>query len=324
MNGIRTLSINNPHGSLTISGNSPDGQLHLTVDRHVYSLGRTDVQERLDTLVPNVQSNAGILSVTLPDQLDSRSDLTLQTPAQTALNVSRCDGTVDVTGVAGPTSITSSHGDVSLKQIAGAQVQTGDKDSSVTVWHSLSPVSIIGEAGDIDIRDVSTGVSLKGKFYGTTHLEQIGHSLSFETRRTTLRVGELPGSLEITSGRVLSGSGLNGPTVLDTRDRYITLHAVSGSTRITNQHGKVELSVVGSSQPVTVHDREGSIDLLLPRVNGYHLQASTRDGQIQIEPSMPIQRTGDSSTLTATVEVVGSLSFCRLQMGTSPSGAPTP
>ena len=75
------LAIRNPHGDVTVTGSSQDGQVHVSVHKQVYAWKDSDADQKARELEP-VFSNDGAQTVLTVAGVDGGSaDLTLEIPA---------------------------------------------------------------------------------------------------------------------------------------------------------------------------------------------------------------------------------------------------
>ena len=300
--------LENPHGNVTVSGTSDDGQLHVTLNNQVFTRSDSDATSKERQIAARVDRNGNQLRLTVPSIEGGRADMTISLPATTSFTGTANHGDIQVHSLRGPVTVTANHGDIDLSGITGtvaAHVNNGDSSFSA---HSITgDVSVEGRSLDLTISDVTGSVSLNGDFFGTTHLERTSGTIRFHTSRTDLQVARLDGDLEISQNADLSATQLVGPIVLNTRNRNITLERVSGPVSITNRNGSVTLAMAQPISPVMIENRNGDVELTLPTDAHFSVQAETSNADLENDFGLSLSQEGDHPRLTGTVGAGGPL-----------------
>ncbi len=297
-----SISIDNPHGDVTVNGGSQDGQVHIAVHKEVYTSSDTEADRKAQQLSPQITNGTGQMTVIIPSSEGASADLTITLPDATATTITANHGDIRVTGVKAPVNVTANHGDIELSTIAGdATARINHSDSSFSAHNITGEVSLKGHVQDLNLAAIGGQVSLEGDFYGTTHLEQVQGSLRFHTSRTDLQLARLDGEAEISSDASLSVDRAAGPTLLTTRNRNITLDHMAGDVTVTNSNGSVDVTSAPPLGDVRIENRHGSVNLTLPDHLGFTVNAGTSDGSLQNEFGLPVNASGHESSLTGTV-----------------------
>jgi DUF4097 and DUF4098 domain-containing protein YvlB len=297
-----SLSIDDPHGDITLSGTSSDGQIHIVANKQVYAGSDSDADEKAQGLSPDLEFADGRLSLTVPSRSGATVDLTITVPdfAQATINSGR--GDIHVSELKAAVSIAADHGDVDVNGVQGAvMVHTSHRDSSFSAQAITGDVSLKGNADDLNLTGITGSVLLDGDFYGDTHLEHITGTTSFRTSRTSFSTARLDGTMDISPEAELTGDQIVGPTVLTTRSRNITLQHTTGDLNVTDSNGTVDLSTAAPLGDVTIHNRNGSVTLTMPQGSGFTVQAETTGGEISNDfggSSLPGNR---ANSLMATI-----------------------
>ena len=162
LTGATTLEIVNPHGDVTIAGKSGDDQVHIVVNKQVYSFGGHGADEREEELSPQVNRFGDTLSVVVPQMEGASADLSITVPEGTQTTVTANHGTVDVSDVKAPVTVTSSHGDVELDRIGGTVVvHLNDSGGSFSAHTLGGDLMLKGHADDLNVTNVAGQVSLE-------------------------------------------------------------------------------------------------------------------------------------------------------------------
>ena len=297
-----SLSIDNPHGDVTLNGTSTDGQIHIVAYKQVYSQSDSDADQKAEELSPSIQTSEGRMNVTVPTRTGSTVDLTITVPAATAATIDGGHGEIHVTGLKAALSLTANHGDVELNDVQGAvDARVNNRDSSFSAHTITGGVSLKGKADDLNLTSITGAVTLEGDFYGDTHLERITGHTNFRTSRTSLSFARLDGTVDISPEAELTGEQILGPTVLATRSRNITLTRMGGDVNVSDSNGSVEVGSAGPLGDVTVNNRSGSVTLTVPDNAGFAVQAETTGGEIASDFGFSPQQENNRSRLTAKV-----------------------
>ena len=296
------LSVENPHGDLTIAGTSDDGQVHLQLHREIYSRSDEQASSKAQGLVPAIRRTGSGLSISLPAVDGARVDLSLIVPAGSAETLTADHGDIRVSFVKAPLTILANHGDVSLTSITGpTTTHINNGESSFAAHNVTGALTLAGKGHDITLSDINGPVTLGGDFFGDTHLERINGTVAFRTTRTDLQIGRVIGDVDISSNEDLSASEIVGPTTLNTRNRNVTLDRVSGDLSVINRNGSVDVVSAPPLGNVIVENRNGSVNVTLPSGAGFVAEADTTDGDLNNEFSFPIQGEDTRKSFKGTV-----------------------
>ncbi len=296
------LSVDNPHGNITLIGASDDGQIHVVVNKQIYTDSDADASQEEQQLDPQVSLSGGILQVTVPRLVGATADLTITLPTSAAASLNAQHGSVDVSALHAPVTIIADHGDITCKDITGAiNVQISHNESSVTASDITGDVTVRGHAQDLNLTGVQGQVSLEGEFFGNTHLERLHGPVAFRTHRTQLTLGQLPGQVDISPESELTGSQIVGPLSIHTSSRNVSFDRVAGDVSITNSRGSVNVTSSAPLGNIDIQDRDGAVTLTLPEHAGLTLDAATHGGRIDTDLGLDSTSQNGSQTLQGTV-----------------------
>ena len=302
-----SVSIDNPHGDVTVSGTSDDGQMHITAHRQVFSRSDEDAESKARQIAPKVDVAGANVMVSVPALEGARADLNILVPPMANLAITANHGDVRVQSMKSAVSLTANHGDVEVSAITGAVMAHTNSSSGSISAHSLAAgLTVEGRGHDLTMSEIGGPVSIHGDFFGTIHLERIRGGVGFHTSRTDLQLASLPGDLDINADADLSVNRAAGPVNLNTRNRNITLDGISGDLSVTNRNGSVDLTAAPPLGNVTVQNRHGSVTLTLPNKSDFALSAETTDGDVSNDFALTPQGTDSRKTLTGTVGKGGS------------------
>ena len=305
MPAASTLVIHNPHGDVTVTGSSNDGQVHVGIHTQTYAWKDTDAEAKAKELQPVFTSDGGVLTLNVNAVEGGQADLTVEMPRTAPLTIQANRGDVTVSEMSAPVTLTANHGDVDVNGVdGGATVHVNDSDASITLHSIQGPVSVQGHSGDIEISEITGDVALQGDFYGSTHLEHVNGAVHFESSRTHFSVARLDEDLTIDRGSLV-GNELLGPLVLKTTDKNITIDRVQGSVDLTNTNGSVEVTAAAPLDAIAIQNHRGSVDLGLSGSGGFVLSAQTRNGDMENDFGLETERNDETRTLSGRVAAGG-------------------
>ncbi len=296
------LSVDNPHGNITLIGSSDDGQIHLVVNKQIYTDFDSDASHEEQQLDPQTSLSGGTLQVTIPRLVGATADLTITLPTSAAASLNAQHGSVDVSALHAPVNITADHGDITCKDITGAvNVQISHNDSSFTASDITGDVTVRGHGQDLNLTGVHGQVSLEGEFFGNTHLERLHGPVAFRTHRTQLTLGQLLGQVDISPESELTGSQVVGPLLIHTSSRNVSFDRVAGDVSITNSRGSVNVTSSAPLGSIDVQNRDGAVTLTIPEHAGLTLDAATHGGRIDTDLGLDSTSQNGSQTLQGSV-----------------------
>ena len=303
-----SLTINNAHGNITISGTADDNTLHATADNQIFSRSDSDAAAKARQIGLRIEHTGNQIVVTVPDVEGGRADVNIKLPGGIPVTGTVNHGDIQVHSLRAPVQVTANHGDIELSSITGPVAAHINNAGASLSAHSISgPFAVEGKSLDLTLSDMQGPVSLQGDFFGTTHLERISAPVTFHTSRTDLQFKRLDGELEISPSADLSASQLLGPIVLNTRNRNINLERVSGPLSITNRNGSITISVAEPLAPVTIENRNGDVEVTLPTSAQCNVQAETTNADLENDFGLSLTREGDRPELIGTIGKGGPL-----------------
>ncbi len=296
------FSVDNPRGDVMISGTSDDNRIHITVHKEIYSRSDSDAEKKALQFSPNLSTGSNTVTLNMPTLAGGRADLTITVPPAAAIEVSANHGDVHVNSIKAPVTVTANHGDVELSAITGIVSTHINNGGAAFSAHSITgPVTVEGRGQDITLSDLSGPVIINGDFFGDCHLEHIRSSIKFHSSRTDMQLSRLDGQIEISPNADLSANEVVGPFTLSTGNRNISLDRVSGDISVTNRNGSVNVTSAPPLGNVTIENRHGSVSLTVPEHSSFAVSASTTNGDLDNDFSLPTEGTETHKTFDGTV-----------------------
>jgi DUF4097 and DUF4098 domain-containing protein YvlB len=305
--GATSLRVNDDHGAVRVSA-SNDNKITVVVRKRIGAESQSDADKYNAETKPTIVATGGMLTLEARTQAAGdhavQTDLDVSIPRKMALQIISRRGDVSVTGRDGEVDINNQHGDVSVQDVNGSVKLTLEK-SSAKVEQITGDVHIDGRLNEVAVTDIKGAVQLDGEFQESVKLARITKTVAFKSSRTDMEFSRIDGDLDLDSDD-LRADQVTGPVHLTTRDKQIRLEEVSGDLRLQNENGGVEVGM-RSLGNVQIDSRNGDIHLSVPEKAGFHLDARTRDGEIQSDfPELKIDNGDRQATASGSVGNGGS------------------
>jgi DUF4097 and DUF4098 domain-containing protein YvlB len=276
-----SLRVNDDHGAVRVSV-ADDNKITVAVRKRVGAENQGDADKYNSETKPTITTVGGQLTLDAKTQGAGnhpvQTDLDIAIPRKMELHITSRRGDVSVTGRDGDVEINSQHGDVSVEEVTG-NLKLNLEKSSAKIEQITGDVHINGRLNEVAVTDVKGAAQLEGEFGESVKLSRITKNVNFKSSRTDLEFSRIDGDLELDSDD-LHADQITGPVRLTTRSKQIRLEDVSGDVRLQNENGGVDVTM-RSLGNVQIDNRSGDIALSLPEKAGFHLDAHTRDGQIE-------------------------------------------
>jgi len=230
--------------------------------------------------VENINGNVDIRTLYSPVEVSEVEGI---------VKISNTDSRVTVSGVSQPVTIVA----------RGTRVTARDLQASLTISTSNQRVQVSGVASDVSITSRYGNGTLEG-IKGNVDLEsnsdrftlrEIGGHLVVNGTATGLRVTDIEGHVEITTSR-----------------KDVTVTNFSSGCNISNEHAVVTLSTRSlGTNDITVKNRNGDIELILPEDAAFQIEATARKGRVNsnISGLEPASVSGDTAVLKGTLKTGG-------------------
>jgi len=276
-----SLRVNDDHGAVRVSV-ADDNKITVAVRKRVGAENQGDADKYNSETKPTITTVGGQLTLDAKTQGAGnhpvQTDLDIAIPRKMELHITSRRGDVSVTGRDADVEINSQHGDVSVEEVTG-NLKLNLEKSSAKIEQITGDVHINGRLNEVAVTDVKGAAQLEGEFGESVKLSRITKNVNFKSSRTDLEFSRIDGDLELDSDD-LHADQITGPVRLTTRSKQIRLEDVSGDVRRQNVSGGVDVTM-RSLGNVQIDNRSGDIALSLPEKAGFHLDAHTRDGQIE-------------------------------------------
>ena len=277
---------------------SGDDQVHVAAHLVVYAANERDVRRGLDALSPQLVVNGKNVTLRAADRSNGRADLTIEIPNGAVPTVTAGHGDVTLEGLAGLANVNADRGDVKVDNIAGGvHVRMGKGDFSA---HAVAGnLALQGKLDDVSISDVQGRVALDGDFFGDTDL---AHMLPpcISIPAGPMSSGSLPGDLSIDSGD-LQLNNATGPAKISTSAKDVECTGITSDLSVEDGDGDISVAAFAPVGELQIHNRNGAINLTVPRGAGFQLQATARNGNIDSKLDLPVTNAGEGQSVSGQV-----------------------
>ncbi len=310
-----TLIIQNPHGNVTIASGSGtgDGQMHLALDKFVYSSSDSDAKRKLQALEPLITSNGGVITVHMPTSDRQTADMNITVPATTALQVRAGHGDVTIHDRQAAVDVTAEHGDIRLTGIA-ATVHAVMHDGDFSASNIKGDLNLSGRMDDVTLSQVTGATALDGDFFGDVRLEKLQGRVHLHSSRTDIQTAQLAGTVSLDSDN-LTVENATGPVVVATEAKDIAVRRITGEVRVHNANGDVVVSTLNPVGAMNIENRNGSVQLTLPADAKFSVQATAVDGEVHSDFPLTTSNVNDHSTASGAVGGGGPLVHITAEKG---------
>jgi DUF4097 and DUF4098 domain-containing protein YvlB len=231
-------------------------------------------------MAPKSETNGSATRISVHGLDGAHADLTVTLPANSGITVNVDRGDIHVSSIKDAVNATTNHGSVELDAITGpAAVDINSGGGSLTAHSLNNGLNFRGRAGDVTLSEITGAVNLNGDIFGTTHIEHVNGSVHFHTSRSDLQFARVDGEVGL-SGSSITAEQAQGPAVVSTTNRNITLERIAGDISVTNRNGTVDVTAAPALGNVTIENRNGSVNATLPEHASFAVQAVTTNGKI--------------------------------------------
>jgi len=299
--GGSEIKILSAQGDITVTP-SEDNQVHAVVRKSVRSDSQETANRLNDSTHPKFtqQGSVWLLDLTSGDFEKARFDLDLQLPKQLALSMSTRRGNLSVSQREGNVDLSTDRGNISAESVTGA-ASLHLRHGSVNVKTVTGNVQVDGEVEDGSVSDVTGTLEFNAGYNGNVQLSHIGQHLHLKSVRTDLQLAKLDGEISMGHGDIRA-TALSGPVKLNTRSNEVHFEDVSGQVEVENRNGIVSIRPKTPLGNIDINNVRGGIELELPPVAGFRLDAESKDGTIDVNDfSISVDNQRRDATARATV-----------------------
>ena len=269
-------------GDISVSA-SDDNQAHAVVHKTVRTNSQENANRLNDATHPQFTQQGGIwlLDLTGGDFDRVQFNLDLQLPRQTAVALATNRGNLNVSQRDGNADLSTRWGNASVEQLQG-NASFHLRGGSVTAKNVTGNVQIEGVLHDGSISDVTGTLDFDVRYFtGDVQLSHLGQRFHLKSLTIDLQSAKLDGELNMRRGDLRANS-LSGPVKLNTHSNEVHLEDVSGQVEVENRNGIVKLRAKAPLGNIDINNVNSGIELDLPQNASFHLDAESRDGNIDV------------------------------------------
>jgi len=210
-------------------------------------------------------------------------DLEIHIPRQAAIEAKVQRGNLTLGGFAGNVTVDGQRSEVEVRDIQ-KDVDIRLDRGSIRISKVKGNVRLTGSGSELEIGDVGGEAALTAvEFTGPIRLTNIAKGGRFQSQRSDLSFGPLPGRLELDSGdlQIVDSAG---SVDITTREKDIRLENIAGRVRIQNRRGNIELRYkTPPKDELDVVNESGNIEVTLPSAATFEISASSDKGEVESE-----------------------------------------
>lgn len=293
-----SVVIQNGHGDVILTAGSDD-QMHLTVDKTVYSGSDREAERELNELEPLITSAGNVVTVHMPSNDSRTANLTIALPAAAATQVKVDHGDVTISGRKAAVSVNSNRGDVELTGVTGA-TQVAMHQGDFTGRDLQGNFTISGRMDDVSLSQVTGSSTLTGDFFGDVNLDHLQGTVHLHSSRTEILAARLNGTLTLSNGNLTMDNAL-GPILVSTRAMDISLKQIQGVLTVKNSDGSIAVNVVNPVAAMEIANRNGSVNVTVPDKAKFSVQGVAEDGEINSDFKLSQSSANDRATASGEV-----------------------
>jgi DUF4097 and DUF4098 domain-containing protein YvlB len=293
-----SVVIQNGHGDVILTA-STDDEMHLTVDKTVYSSSDHEAQRELDALEPLITSAGSVVTVHMPSNDSHVADMTIALPAAAPAQVKVDHGDVTISGRKAAVTVNSNQGDVELTGITGA-TQVAMHQGDFTGRDLQGNFAISGRMNDVSLSQVTGSSTLTGDFFGDVNLDHLQGTVHLHSSRTEIQVARLNGTVTLSDGDLTMDNAL-GPILVSTRAMDISLKQIQGVVTVKNSDGSIAVDAINPVAAMNITNRNGSVDVTVPEKAKFSVQGVADDGEINSDFMLSQSSANDRATASGKV-----------------------
>ena len=293
-----SVVIQNGHGDIVLTA-SGDDQMHLTVDKTVYSDSDREAKRELDSLEPLITTAGSIVTVHMPSSDSQVADMTIALPAAAPVQVKVDHGDVTISGRKAAVTVNSNQGDVELTGITGA-TQVAMHQGDFTGRDLQGNFTISGRMNDVSLSQVTGSSTLTGDFFGDVHLDHLQGTVHLHSSRTDIQASRLDGTTTLSDGDLTMENAV-GPILVSTRAMDISLKQIQGVVNVKNSDGSISVSVVKPVAAMGIANRNGSVDITVPGDAKFSVNGVADEGEINSDFKLSQSSANDRATASGEV-----------------------
>jgi hypothetical protein len=215
-----------------------------------------------------------------PDNIRVTYDLEIAVPKGASLECHGKNLDLDLSDLDGRVTIDSDRSGVRVQNMGGKIIIDTRSSDLIKALDVRNDIELKGRGRDIELENVTGQVTVSGGYSGETSMRNISSPVRFESSVTEIRVGKIPGTLNLTLS-ALTADGIVGPVLVKARSKDVRLTDVAEEVNIDVDRGDIGLI---QTRPQTgrldVKVGSGDIELALPEATKFALDGTTERGEV--------------------------------------------
>ncbi len=297
------LVVENARGNTRITG-AEGAEVKVTARKSVRALDRETADRAAAAAGLAVKREGDIVRVMhesdAPEGARVSVDLEITAPRGSSVEFRGKYGDLEVKDIDGEVVCDSDNAGVRLETIGGRARIDLRRSDIIRALKVKGDIEIKGRGRDIEIEDAAGGVSIEGSYSGETILRRVARAIRFESSRTEIRAGAVPGEMRLGLSQ-LAMSRVLGPLYIRAETKDIQLADVSDTLTLDIDRGDIEIR-----QPrtgfgrIAVKTGSGDVELALPPAAGFSLAAATERGEAvnDFDPRLRVEQDNRRASIT--------------------------
>lgn len=276
------LVVANARGNTRITGVDA-GEVKVLGRKTVRALDRATADRANEAVKLKVVRNGDVVQVThaedSPEGARVSMDLEIAAPRGSSVEFRGKYGDLEVKDIGGEVVVDSDNAGLRLESIGGRVKAELRRSDIVRAMKVKGDVLLKGRGRDVELEDIGGGVAVEGAWSGELVMRRIARALRYESTRTEIRAGALPGEMRLTLSQ-LSLTQARGPVEIRAETKDLQLADITDAITVNLERGDVELR-----QPrpelgrIEIKTGSGDLELALPPAARLRLHALTERGE---------------------------------------------
>jgi hypothetical protein len=294
------IRVNNTFGEVKVS--DIHGALDLSTTHRPLDVrncaGQFTISTRYaDTRLTNLEGNVN---------LNGRGGIHLEN-IKGDVNVTDEYSPVEISGVDGTVSVSSTEGNIRIEKVAKAVTLEG-RGSEIWAGDLKGSLKVTASHRGIHISDVASGVIVESR-YSTLNMKNIGGDVGIDSNSDSINADGIRGQFTLKArASSLRLNGIAGFLNIRNSLKDVIVNGLEAGCDISNEFADISVSArsLGKGN-IDIKNRNGRIDLFLPERSSFVIDAVARNAKVESDYGglVPAENEGAAGTLKTKVGTGG-------------------
>lgn len=267
------LRINNSYGEVSVS--SLEGQLDVSSSQKPVEIR----DFKGDVTASNRYGESRLSDITGKVTVEARGRVEVES-VNGEVNVRNEYSPILVKNVDGPVTLHNTESSITVESIL-KPVTIDARGSQVTARNLTDSLKVTTSHGRIQIYEAGAGVTINSQ-YATVTLAGAKGDVVVESNSDRLNLENIGGKLKVKGkGSSVRATQITGAVDIESSLKDVVVNNFEDGCVVANEYADITLSTFTlSKNGITARNRNGDIDLFLPRQATFQLDAAAKQGQI--------------------------------------------